>query len=125
MDRADFDLTHEIIRKIKSRFHAARIPENWFSVNGPGYAHFAIRERGESGLTIGIVACVVSARRGSSRSSRLRCDYLLHQRLETRIAAERLNEWVNFKRAEVCTVPILKAALEPSHCFVFVTKTEI
>jgi len=30
---ADFDLAHKIVGKVERRFHGARFPESWFSVN--------------------------------------------------------------------------------------------
>src|SRR5438874_3970790 len=33
MDSANFDFTHEFVRKIEGRFHFAIFPENCFSVN--------------------------------------------------------------------------------------------
>src|SRR5438477_13171903 len=74
------------------------------------------------------LAALPPTRAAPARACSLLCfrrNDFLHQRFETPIAAERVEEWIDLKGADVCTVPLFKAALQPSHGFVFVTKTEM
>src|SRR6267154_382579 len=107
MHRANFYRAHEVIWKVEGSLHCPAIfPESWFSVNG-----------------------AASAPRRSSRSSLL-CFWLrrndfLHQRLETRIAVQRIEQWIYFDPADVGAVTFLETLFEPAQRFIFIVQAEI
>src|SRR6266576_6813698 len=73
--------------------------------------------------------CAASAPRRSSRSSLL-CFWLrrndfLHQRLESRIAVQRIEQWIYFDPADVGAVAFLVTLFEPAQRFIFVVQAEI
>src|SRR5439155_7021345 len=73
--------------------------------------------------------CAASAPRRSSRSSLL-CFWLprndfLHQRFETRIAVQRIEQWIDFDPADVGAVTFLETLFEPAQRFIFIVQAEI
>src|SRR5439155_13934729 len=66
-----------------------------------------------------------SARRRSSRSSLSWANDLLHERLETRVAVQWLEQWIHFDPADIGAVAFLEAFFEPAQRLIVIVQAEI
>src|SRR6266511_3319345 len=69
--------------------------------------------------------CAASARKRSCRFSPFWTNDFLDQRFETRIAMQRIEQWLDFDPADVGAVAFLETLFEPAQRFIFIVQAEI
>src|SRR5205809_3000725 len=62
---------------------------------------------------------------GSCQSSRFRRDDFLDKRFESRIAVQRIEQWIYLDPADVGAVAFLVTLFEPAQRFIFIVQAEI
>src|SRR6266498_5395811 len=69
--------------------------------------------------------CAALARRRSCRFSPFWTNDFLDQRFETRIAMQRIEQWIDLDPADVGAVAFLETLFEPAQRFIFIVQAQI